>query len=214
MRIDIMTLFPEMCGRVLDESIIGRSRESGLVEINCVNIRDFSTDKHRRVDDKPYGGGMGMIMQAQPIFDCYRSLCDETGTRPHLLYMTPQGKTLTQDRVKELAKLDNIDFASVKVAEKEHRTGPDILKSRNVSSVCKKARQKLIRKLSFALLAAQIQRAPLRKRKFIYYFFHLLPRRTAVAAAAGGKHQKKKRQNKTNYLLHKYPSKVKIFISL
>ena len=57
MRIDIMTLFPEMCGRVLDESIIGRSRESGLVEINCVNIRDFSTDKHRRVDDTTYGGG-------------------------------------------------------------------------------------------------------------------------------------------------------------
>lgn len=108
MRIDIMTLFCDMCNNVLGESIIGRARAAGKVEINCRDIRDYTEDKHRRVDDKPYGGGMGMIMQAQPIFDCYRSLCDETGTRPHLLYMTPQGKTLTQDRVKELAKLDNI----------------------------------------------------------------------------------------------------------
>lgn len=97
-----------MCNSVLGESIIGRARAAGKVEINCRDIRDYTDDKHRRVDDKPYGGGMGMIMQAQPIFDCYRSLCDETGTRPHLLYMTPQGKTLTQDRVKKLAKLDNI----------------------------------------------------------------------------------------------------------
>jgi tRNA (guanine-N(1)-)-methyltransferase len=108
MRIDIMTLFCDMCNSVLGESIIGRARAAGKGEINCRDIRDYTEDKHRRVDDKPYGGGMGMIMQAQPIFDCYRSLCDETGTRPHLLYMTPQGKTLTQDRVKELAKLDNI----------------------------------------------------------------------------------------------------------
>ena len=108
MRIDIMTLFCDMCNSVLGESIIGRARAAGKVEINCRDIRDYTEDKHRRVDDKPYGGGMGMIMQAQPIFDCYRSLCDETGTRPHLLYMTPQGKTLTQNRVKELAKLDNI----------------------------------------------------------------------------------------------------------
>lgn len=108
MRIDIMTLFCDMCNSVLGESIIGRARATGKVEINCRDIRDYTEDKHRRVDDKPYGGGMGMIMQAQPIFDCYRSLCDETGTRPYLLYMTPQGKTLTQDRVKELAKLDNI----------------------------------------------------------------------------------------------------------
>lgn len=108
MRIDIMTLFPDMCRAVLDESIIGRARAAGKVEINCVDIRDYSLDKHRRVDDKPYGGGMGMVMQPQPIYDCYMDLCEKTGTRPHLLYMTPQGKTLTQDRVKELSKLDNI----------------------------------------------------------------------------------------------------------
>lgn len=108
MRIDIMTLFPEMCERVLDESIIGRSREGGLVEINCVNIRDYTTDKHRRVDDTTYGGGTGMIMQCQPISDCFTELEKSIGKRPHLIYMSPQGKTLTQKRVKELAKEENI----------------------------------------------------------------------------------------------------------
>ena len=97
-----------MCNTVLGESIIGRARESGKVEINCIDIRDYTEDKHRRVDDKPYGGGMGMIMQAQPIYDCYSALCETLGKKPHLIYMTPQGKTLTQERVKELAKLDNI----------------------------------------------------------------------------------------------------------
>jgi tRNA (guanine37-N1)-methyltransferase len=108
MRIDIMTLFPEMCERVLSESIIGRSRDSGLVEINCVNIREYSKDKHRRVDDTTYGGGMGMIMQVQPIYDCFIDLAEKIGHKPHLIYMSPQGKTLTQERVKELAEMDNI----------------------------------------------------------------------------------------------------------
>ncbi|MCH5315068.1 MAG: tRNA (guanosine(37)-N1)-methyltransferase TrmD [Eubacterium sp.] len=108
MRIDILTLFPQMCDTVMSESIIGRARKSGKVEINCIDIRDYTLDKHRRVDDKPYGGGMGMVMAPQPIYDCFRSLCEEIGARPHLIYLTPQGKTLTQERVKELAELDNI----------------------------------------------------------------------------------------------------------
>ena len=108
MRIDIMTLFPEMCERVLGESIIGRSRESGLVEINCVNIRDYSKDKHRRVDDATYGGGLGMLMQVDPIYDCFCALTENIGKRPHLIYMSPQGKTLTQERVKELSQMENI----------------------------------------------------------------------------------------------------------
>ena len=108
MRIDILTLFPDMCNSVLGESIIGRARAAGKVEINSIDIRDYTNDKHRRVDDKPYGGGMGMVMQAEPIYKCFNALCDEIGKKPHLLYMTPQGKTLTQDRVKELAKMDNI----------------------------------------------------------------------------------------------------------
>lgn len=103
-----MTLFPAMCDAVMSESIIGRARQAGKVEINCVDIRDYTLDKHRRVDDKPYGGGMGMIMAPQPIYDCFDALCTEIGKKPHLIYLTPQGKTLTQQRVKELSKLDNI----------------------------------------------------------------------------------------------------------
>ena len=108
MKITIMTLFPEMCNAVLDESIIGRARKNGIIEIDTVNIRDFTLDKHNRVDDAPYGGGMGMLMQTQPIYDCFASLCSEDGKKPHLIYMSAQGKTLTQSRVKELSQLDNI----------------------------------------------------------------------------------------------------------
>ena len=108
MRIDIMTLFPEMCEAVLSESIIGRARERGFVDIHCVNIRDFTADKHNRVDDAPYGGGMGMLMQAQPIYDCYQSLCENAEDRPHLVYMSPQGQTLTQEKVKSLAQMPHL----------------------------------------------------------------------------------------------------------
>ncbi len=108
MRIDIMTLFPDMCRAYLSESIIGRARAAGKVQIECTDIRDYTEDKHRRVDDTPYGGGMGMIMQAQPIYDCYQDICRKAGANPHLIYLTPQGKTLTQQRVKELSKLDYI----------------------------------------------------------------------------------------------------------
>ena len=108
MRIDILTLFPKMCYAYLSESIIGRARKAGKVKIKCNDIRKYTKDKHRRVDDTPYGGGMGMIMQAEPIFDCYAAICKRLKTKPHLIYLTPQGKTLTQERVKELSKLDNI----------------------------------------------------------------------------------------------------------
>ncbi len=108
MRIDILTLFPDMCDAVMSESIIGRARKNGKVQINCIDIRNYTQDKHRRVDDKPYGGGMGMVMAAQPIYDCFQSLCGELGCRPHLIYLTPQGRTLTQERIKQLSKLDNI----------------------------------------------------------------------------------------------------------
>lgn len=108
MRIDILTLFPDMCNAYLCESIIGRARKAGKVQIECIDIRNYTKDKHRRVDDTPYGGGMGMIMQVEPVFDCFEALCNEIGERPHLIYLTPQGKTLTQQRVKELSKMNNI----------------------------------------------------------------------------------------------------------
>lgn len=108
MRIDILTLFPDMCSSVLSESIIGRARENGFVEIECTDIRDYTADKHNRVDDAPYGGGLGMVMQAQPIYDCFEALCKKLGKRPKLIYMSPQGKVLTQQKVKELAQEESI----------------------------------------------------------------------------------------------------------
>ena len=108
MRIDILTLFPEMCDAVMSESIIGRARKKGAVEINFHQIRDFSVNKHNQVDDTPYGGGEGMLMMAQPIYDCFNKVCNETEERPHFIYMSPVGKTLTQERVKELSQMHNI----------------------------------------------------------------------------------------------------------
>lgn len=108
MRIDIITLFPEMCESVLSESIIGRAREAGAVEINCHQLRDFAFDKHRRVDDAPYGGGKGMLMMAEPIALCFEDICAKMQKRPHFIYMSPQGKTLNQERLKELSKLDAV----------------------------------------------------------------------------------------------------------
>ena len=108
MRIDILTLFPEMCETVMSESIIGRARKAGKVEIVCTNIRDFSGNKHNKVDDMPYGGGMGMIMAADPICNCYKSLYSENEPKPHLIYMSPKGKTFTQKRAAELSRLDRI----------------------------------------------------------------------------------------------------------
>lgn len=108
MRIDIITLFPEMFEPVMNESIIGRAQKSGAIEIVCHQLRDYAFDKHRRVDDTPYGGGMGMLMKAEPIALCFEDICRQTGTRPHFVYMSPQGKTLNQGRLKELAKIDNI----------------------------------------------------------------------------------------------------------
>lgn len=108
MRIDILTLFPEMCETVCSESIIGRARNAGKVEIVCTNIRDFSGNKWNKVDDTPYGGGMGMIMAADPIYNCYKSLFDENEPKPHLIYMSPKGKTFDQKKAVELSKLDRV----------------------------------------------------------------------------------------------------------
>lgn len=105
MRIDILTLFPEMCERVVDESVIGRAKKAGILDIRCHNIRDFANNKHNRVDDTPYGGGMGMIMQAAPIYDTYQSIL-EKDEKVHLIYMSPKGKTLTQERAVELSKME------------------------------------------------------------------------------------------------------------
>ena len=103
-----MTLFPEMCEAVMSESIIGRARKAGKVEIIVTNIRDFAGNKHNKVDDMPYGGGMGMIMAADPIYNCYKSLYNEGEPKPHLVYMSPKGKTFNQHKAVELSKLDRL----------------------------------------------------------------------------------------------------------
>ena len=108
MRIDIATLFPEMCGRVLDESIIGRARKAGKIEVNCHNIRDWSNDKHRRVDDTTYGGGMGMLMQAEPIYRCFLDITKDFAEKPYTIYMSPKGTLLTQKKSVELSQKENI----------------------------------------------------------------------------------------------------------
>ena len=107
-RIDILTLFPEMCEAVMSESIIGRARKNGAVEMNFHQIREFAVNKHNQVDDTPYGGGAGMLMMAQPIYDTFMKVCAETEKRPHFIYMSPCGSVLTQQRVKELSEYDNI----------------------------------------------------------------------------------------------------------
>ena len=108
MRIDFLTLFPESLNTVLGESIIGRARERGILDFRFHQIRDYTENRQKQVDDYPYGGGMGMVMNAQPIADCYRAVCAELGHRPHLIYLSPQGKTLTQQRARELAGLPEL----------------------------------------------------------------------------------------------------------
>lgn len=108
MQFDILTLFPEMFDAVLKTSIIGRAGEKGLIDINCVQIRDFAFNKHRQVDDYPYGGGQGMVMQAEPIFCAYESVCKGLDYKPLTIYMSPQGKTFRQSTAKKLAKEKHI----------------------------------------------------------------------------------------------------------
>ncbi len=108
MKIDLITLFPEMCEAVLGESIIGRAQKSEAIEIKCHQLRDYAFDKHRRVDDTVYGGGMGMLLKCEPIALCYEAICEQRGTKPYFIYMSPQAKPLTQDKLKELSEKENI----------------------------------------------------------------------------------------------------------
>ena len=108
MKIDVLTLFPEMFADVLGTSIIGRAQKKGLFELNYVNIRDFADNKHNRVDDYPYGGGLGMIMQAQPIWNAYLALTKGLSYKPYTVYMSPQGKTFRQSTAKRLSKKEHI----------------------------------------------------------------------------------------------------------
>lgn len=104
MKFNVLTLFPEMFSS-LNESIIGRSKEKGLIDINLINIRDFSKNKHKKVDDTPYGGGAGMVMEPTVVYDAFKSIKDK---KTEVIYLSPQGKTLNQQKVQDLAKEESI----------------------------------------------------------------------------------------------------------
>lgn len=106
----IMTLFPDMVMNALSESITGRAMKNGYLNVEAVNIRDYTLDKHGKVDDYPYGGGAGMVMQAQPIYDCFQSIVDRIEGSYRCLYMTPQGKTFKQATAKQFVQEENLIF--------------------------------------------------------------------------------------------------------
>lgn len=122
MNFHVMTLFPEMITQGLSSSILGRAQEKGLIALNAVNIRDHTLDKHKRVDDYPYGGGAGMVMAADPVVRCYRALMEKIAgrdgvpgdtvkeKRPRVIYLTPQGRTFTQAMAGELAQEEDLIF--------------------------------------------------------------------------------------------------------
>lgn len=110
MNYHVLTLFPEMIEQGLNTSIIGRAIERGMLTLNAVNIRDYAFNKHSKVDDYPYGGGAGMVMQAEPVFCAYQAVTAQMETRPRVLYMTPQGSVFSQQMAEELAQEENLVF--------------------------------------------------------------------------------------------------------
>ena len=112
-RFDVMTLFPALVDTVLSESIIGRARKAGAIEVHAHNIRDYSEDKHRRVDDTPYGGGKGMLMAAPPVYNCWEAVVNEIRkdrpeAKPHVIFMSPKGRLFTQKVAEELSQYDSL----------------------------------------------------------------------------------------------------------
>ncbi|HHW66800.1 MAG: tRNA (guanine37-N1)-methyltransferase [Epulopiscium sp.] len=104
----ILTLFPQMIQSAMSHSIIGKAQSENKINIECINIRDFAGNKHKQVDDYPYGGGAGMVMQPQPIYDAYHSIVSKKISTPRVIYMSPQGKTFSQSIAKDLAKEENL----------------------------------------------------------------------------------------------------------
>ena len=108
MNFHILTLFPDMVERGLNTSIIGRAVGKGLLNIETINIRDYTLDRHKKVDDYPYGGGAGMVMQAQPIYDAWQAVAQKIGRKPRTVYLTPQGNTFQQEMAKDYAKEEDL----------------------------------------------------------------------------------------------------------
>ncbi len=111
MHFHVLTLFPEMITNGMSESIIGRACQKDLIHVDAVNIRDYTLDKHKKVDDYTYGGGAGMLMQAQPVYDAYEAVCKKTSSgKPRVIYTTPQGEVFTQKKAAELAQEEDLVF--------------------------------------------------------------------------------------------------------
>ena len=110
MNFHVLTLFPEMIMNGLETSILGRAAAKGIVSFEAVNIRDYTLERHGKVDDCPYGGGAGMVMQAEPIYRAYEALVEKIGKKPRVIYMTPQGKTFNQNIAEDLAKEEDLVF--------------------------------------------------------------------------------------------------------
>ena len=110
MNYHVLTLFPEMIEQGLDTSIIGRAMKKGLVSLNAVNIRDYANNKHSKVDDYPYGGGAGMVMQAEPVYQAYKAVEEKISTKPRVIYLTPQGQCFSQKMAEDFAKEENLVF--------------------------------------------------------------------------------------------------------
>ena len=108
MNFHILTLFPEMFEGVLGESMLGRAKDKGILSFNLYNIRDWAGNKHNRVDDAPYGGGRGMVMQAPPVFDAYTAACSACSTKPHVIYMSPRGTVFNQQKAIELSQKKDV----------------------------------------------------------------------------------------------------------
>ena len=110
MTFHVLTLFPEMFDAVFHSSMLGRAEEKGILKFNMVNIRDFAGNKHNRVDDAPYGGGRGMVMQAPPVYDAFMSIAEKLPKKPHVIHMSPKGKVFNQAKAIELSKYDELVF--------------------------------------------------------------------------------------------------------
>lgn len=106
----VMTLFPDMIMQGLSDSVIGRAVRKETIGLHAVNIRDYSHDKHKHVDDYPYGGGAGMVMQPEPIFECYQDIVARMDKKPRVIYMTPQGRVFNQEIAEELSKEESLIF--------------------------------------------------------------------------------------------------------
>ena len=110
MNYHVLTLFPEMIENGMNTSITGRAITKGLLSLEAINIRDFAFNKHQKVDDYPYGGGAGMLMQAEPVYLSYESIAERIGRKPRVIFLTPQGKTFNQDMAKEFALGEDLVF--------------------------------------------------------------------------------------------------------